>query len=559
MTNKEIAKAFQLLGDIMELHEENPFKIRSYQNAYMTLRKLDLPLVDMDDGAIEAIKGVGAAIAAKIRELLTSGKMETLEKYKAMTPQGIREMLQVKGLGPKKVRAVWKGLGVETIGELLYAINENRLIELKGFGAKTQEEIRKQLEYYQTSRGFFLYASLEADAELFLANFRERLPGSQVEFTGDFRRKAITLEALQILVGLQEFSPGKIEGLLNDILEQPTGTWTGTTPSGLPVKLHICLPERFEAEQFRLSTAPSFMAAFREKYPQVDVDGIQEETSVFAQAGLPYLVPELREEPWALELADSGLLSELIEERDICGAIHAHSTWSDGLHSLREMAEECRKRGLSYLVISDHSKSAFYANGLSSERVRVQMEEIDRLNRELSPFRIFKGIESDILSDGSLDYPTEILDCFEVVIASIHSNLKMDEEKATRRLIKAIEQPQTRILGHPTGRLLLSRPGYPIRHREVIDACAANGVAIELNANPYRLDLDYTWISYALEKGVPIAINPDAHSKSGIRDIRFGVLSARKGGLPAENCLNAKDQAQFSAWVEAKRPRLTAH
>jgi DNA polymerase (family 10) len=186
------------------------------------------------------------------------------------------------------------------------------------------------------------------------------------------------------------------------------------------------------------------------------------------------------------------------------------------------------------------------------------MEEIDRLNRELSPFRVFKGIESDILADGSLDYPTEILDRFEVVIASIHSNLKMEEEKATRRLIKAIEQPQTRILGHPTGRLLLSRPGYPIRYREVIDACSANGVAIELNANPHRLDLDYTWIPYALEKGVPIAINPDAHSKSGIRDIRFGVLAARKGGLGADHCLNAKDLAQFTAWVENRSARLTA-
>lgn len=552
MTNKEIARAFQLLGDIMELHEENPFKIRSYQNAYMTLRKLDLPLVEMDDGAIAAIKGVGAAIAAKIRELLTSGKMETLEKYKAMTPPGIQEMLQVKGLGPKKVRAVWKGLGVETIGELLYAINENRLIELKGFGDKTQEEIRKQLEYYQTSRGFFLYASLEADAELFLSNFRERFPDSRAEFTGDFRRKAITLEALQILVGLQEFSPGTLAGLLIEILEQPTGIWTGTTPSGLPVKLHVCLPERFEAEQFRLSTSTPFMAAFREKYPQVDVDGIQDEASVFAKAGLPYLVPELREEPWALEFADSGLLSELIEERDICGAIHAHSTWSDGLHALREMAEECRKRGLSYLVISDHSKSAFYANGLSEARVQEQFAEIDALNQELAPFRIFKGIECDILNDGSLDYAEEILSGFECVIASIHSNLKMDGEKATARLLRAVENPFTHVLGHPTGRLLLSRPGYPIDHQRIIDACVANGVAIELNANPYRLDLDWHWLPYAIRKGAMISINPDAHSVAGLRDIRYGVFAARKGALVKTRCLNALPAKDFEYWLVKK-------
>ncbi len=266
---------------------------------------------------------------------------------------------------------------------------------------------------------------------------------------------------------------------------------------------------------------------------------------MFERAGLPYLAPELRSAPDALSRA----IPELLDEEDIRGVVHAHSTYSDGLHALQEMAESARNAGFAYLVITDHSKSAFYANGLSIERVLAQMAEIEALNAAMAPFRIFKGIESDILADGSLDYPEEILAQFEVVIASVHSNLKMDEAKATARIIRAIENPHTRILGHPTGRLLLSRPGYPLDHRAVIDACAANGVAIELNANPYRLDLDWAWIPYAIEKQVWISINPDAHSREGIRDIHFGVLAARKGGLEKSRCLNAMDLESFAEWV----------
>ncbi len=234
------------------------------------------------------------------------------------------------------------------------------------------------------------------------------------------------------------------------------------------------------------------------------------------------------------------VIPNLVEVADIKGVVHTHSTYSDGMNTLREMAEYSKQLGYEYLVMSDHSKSAFYANGLQPERVLSQMAEIDALNQELAPFRNFKGIESDILNDGSLDYSEDILSKFEVIIASVHTNLRMDEAKATQRVIKAVENPHTRILGHPTGRLLLSRQGYPLDHQKVIDACAANGVAIELNASPYRLDVDWTWIPYALEKGVMISINPDAHSKQGIHDIHYGVLSARKGG--AELLLNASMQ-----------------
>jgi DNA polymerase (family 10) len=555
MSNKEIARAFQFLGELMELHGENPFKIRSYQNAYLTLRKLDRPLPDFSEEELAALPGIGKAIVGKIRELILYGKMEALEKYKAITPPGVEELLLVHGLGPKKLRVIWKELGIESIGELEYALNENRLLELKGFGEKTQEELRRQLAFYQRNNSSFLYAALEAPALELLNAVSAALPSIRVEWTGPLRRRSLVLQEISLLIGQAVPPLSEIAPLLTDAALQDQCI-SGKTKEGYPVVIYCCEYSDFNQQQFRHTGSESFLAAFDRL--EGSTSTALDEAAFFKNTGLPWIEPERREDGAVLRPVGVPGRSPLVEDRDIRGVIHAHSTYSDGLHSLTEMAQEAKALGFEYLVISDHSKSAFYANGLSPERVRAQMEEIDRLNQVFSPFRIFKGIESDILADGSLDYPTEVLNLFEVVIASIHSNLKMEEEKATRRLIKAIEQPQTRILGHPTGRLLLSRPGYPIRHREVIDACSANGVAIELNANPYRLDLDYTWIPYALEKGVPIAINPDAHSKSGIRDIRFGVLAARKGGLDAGNCLNAKNLAQFTTWVGDRSPRLTA-
>ncbi len=548
MSNKEIANAFQELAEIMELHGENPFKIRSYQNAYLTLRKLDQPLAEMTETEIASIKGVGAAIAGKIRELLDTGKMATLEKYKAMTPAGVQEMLQINGFGPKKILSVWKDLGVESVGELLYAVNENRLIELKGFGKKTQDDLRQKLEYYLRSKEKFHYATLVEEAETILPQIQQQLPDAHVSLTGSIRRCCNVVEAIEILIGNADGVDKLFDGSLFMKKSQQDTAIFAETASGYPAIIYTCRPEEFGSKLFRYTAAPAFLEAFLTRFPGVDFRNLPKEEAVFKMVDLPYIEPELREDGEILERAASSALPRLIQLADIRGVIHAHSTYSDGLHTLREMAIHTRKLGYAYLGITDHSKSAFYANGLQPERLREQWAEIDALNEELAPFRIFKGIESDILNDGSLDYDTEILQQFDFIIASVHSNLRMDEAKATQRLITAVENPYTTILGHPTGRLLLSREGYPIDHCRVIDACAANGVAIELNANPYRLDLDWSWIPYALEKGVRIAVNPDAHSQDGILDIAFGVCSARKGGLSPEFCLNtlsAEDFANF--------------
>jgi DNA polymerase (family 10) len=242
-------------------------------------------------------------------------------------------------------------------------------------------------------------------------------------------------------------------------------------------------------------------------------------------------------------------LPELVKPNDIRAIIHSHSNWSDGVNTIEEMASECIKRGYEYLVISDHSKSAFYANGLNEERLREQHRYIDELNAKLRPFKIFKSIESDILNDGSLDYTDNILSTFDLVIASVHSNLKMTEEKAMTRLLKAIENPYTTILGHPTGRLLLSRNGYPVDHKKIIEACAANHVVIELNAHPRRLDVHWQWIDYAIENGVLLSIDPDAHALDGFDDIQYGVLAAQKGGLTKENNLSSFSLKEFEVWL----------
>lgn len=552
MTNKDIAQHFRQLGQLMELHGENPFKIRSYQSAYRNLRSLEQPLSDLSADEIGQIKGVGKAINGKIQELLESGEMATLEKYRAKTPAGIQEMLNIKGFGPKKIMAVWEGLGVESVGELLYAVNENRLVELKGFGAKTQEELRKKLEYYQKSKNSFHYAALECEAISLLDAVKAAFPDVPADWCGALRRKAVVLDEIEILVGQADAAELLVEkGIIKDLKAGEGRSEAQTnTEAEAPVAIYTCTPDTFGTRLFELTGADAFMEAITSEAPGSEWAGQSEESAVFNILKLPYLEPELREAPWAIDRARNNDVPDLITEADIKGVVHAHTTYSDGANTLREMAEYAKARGFEYLGLTDHSKSAFYANGLKPDRVFMQMEEVDELNKELGPFRIFKGIESDILNDGSLDYEEDVLKAFDFIIASVHSNLRMDEDKATQRLITAIENPYTTMLGHPTGRLLLSRPGYPIDHQKVLDACAANGVSVEINANPYRLDLDWTWVPYALEKGILLSINPDAHSTAGMHDIRYGVFAGRKGGLTPKACINALDRAGFAAAIK---------
>lgn len=544
LNNKQIANQFDLLAKLMELHDENPFKIRSYANAYLSLRKLEGDLSTMGKENIASIPGVGTAIADKIEELVTHGQMSLLQKYKEMTPTGIQEMLSIKGLGPKKVKQIWKEMDITTIGELLYACNENRLVSYKGFGEKLQEEIKGKIEYFMDARGKFLYAHVIHHGESLVEILSATFPDFKFILCGELRRKMPEVGGIEILTNIE----------LNNIQFANT-TLNITAENGLlsyqniPVSFYHSASDYFYTQLFNLSGSEDFLQDIH-----IPEGNYQSEEEVFNAINLQFIPAEYRETKEVISKYQNGLIPpQLIEVTDIKGIIHNHSTYSDGLHGLEQMSDYVKASGYEYFVISDHSKSAGYAGGLQEERVIMQWCEIDQLNQKYKDtFRVFKSIESDILSDGSLDYRDDILKEFDLVIASVHSVLNMDEDRATSRLIKAIENPFTRILGHPTGRLLLARAGYPIDYKKVIDACAANGVVMELNANPQRLDLDWTWIPYCMEKNVLVSINPDAHSKESIHYVKYGVAAARKGGLTIDACLCAKSRVDFTTWLMQK-------
>ena len=533
MTTEEIARALKLTAQLMELHNENPFKIKSIANAAYKLDKTDMVLERKSLQEMEQIEGIGKGIAAKINELQTTGNLKELASMVEKTPVGVIDMMQVKGIGPKKVGQLWRELEIESIGELLYACNENRLITLKGFGAKTQAEVKKQIEFHEFNRGKFHYASVEQFAVDIVEALKKKYNTPLVSLTGQMRRKCEVIDNVEILIAAE--NAVNIDGINN--------------PSNVAIELLACSPLTFYNRLFETTATEAHLS--QTGYSAEATYGSEQE--IYQSLGLQYLEPELREGINEVALARENKIPELIKVADLRGILHNHSTYSDGVNTLKEMAEYCKELGYEYLGICDHSQSAFYAEGLKPERVLQQHAEIEELNKQLFPFKIFKGIESDILNDGSLDYPEEILKTFDFIVASVHSNLKMNEEKATARLIKAIENPYTTILGHPTGRLLLSRAGYPINHKKVIDACAANGVVVELNAHPYRLDIDWRWISYCLERGVVVSINPDAHEKQGYHDMYYGTCVARKGMLTKDMCFNALNRGELQAYFEKRK------
>jgi DNA polymerase (family 10) len=538
MTNKDIANVFKNLAAIMELHNESAFKTRSYNTAYVNLRRLDQPVAEMDEATIGALPGVGKAIKDKIIELLNTGNLATYQKYAEITPPGIIDMLSIKGLGPKKVKVIWEDMEIETVGELLYACNENRLSQYKGFGLKTQEAIKQKIEYYFQSQGKFRYGAIIDIAEELLADIRHIYTGTSVELTGDVRRKCNTLDKIEILIGDTELAEEIYEQGLLEIINEEEGVVEAKNENGMLVVLYLVDEADFVSSWFYTTASEGF----RDRVGDLPMGNFADEAAIFDKVGLPYFVPEMREEGMEKLKVNA---DDLVKEGDIKGVVHSHTTYSDGIATLTQMAAAAKEKGYSYIGITDHSQTAFYANGLKPDRLLQQIDEIDQLNTKLEDFTILKGIESDILGDGRLDYEQSLLDQLDFVIASVHANLNMDQEKATKRIIAAVEHPSTSMLGHPTGRLLLSRKGYPLDHKKVIDACAANQVSIEINASPYRLDIDWRWIPYCMEKGVRLSINPDAHSIGGIDDIAFGVASARKGGLTKEACLNTRDVEQF--------------
>jgi len=550
MLNKEIAAQFGLLAKVMEIHDENTFKVRSYQNAAFQLGRLDQPLEKMSQDEIASIRGVGSAISQKIMQILETGDLPLLRKYLEKTPAGLIELLGVKGIGGRKLGIIWRELGIETPGELLYACYENRLAKLKGFGAKTQENVIQALEYYHENRHKFHYAELEPQAQELQKLLSEQDGVETVYFSGELRRRAIVLEQMDLLIIVD--SRERIQTISQlpiwQEMEQTDDILEGETITGAPIRIRFCETREATWTLFRETGSAKHLDTI-----EVKADSYRDELAIYNAAGKPFVVPEMREGSFEWDWHQLHSNEDLISLDDIKGVVHAHSTYSDGGKSLKDMALACMDIGYEYLAISDHSQSAFYANGLTPDRVREQEDEIANLNSKLAPFRIFSGIESDILNDGSLDYEDKVLASFDFIVASVHSNLKMPKEKSMMRLLNAVQNKYTTILGHPTGRLLLSRPGYPVDHSQLIDTCKANNVVIELNANPYRLDMDWQYIYQAMQAGVWMSINPDAHSIEGIKDIKYGVYAARKGGMLRSQTLNALPVDEFSKFLEKRK------
>ncbi len=558
MDNYAIAENFALLGKLMDIHGDNSFKAKSYSSAAFTIDKLTTPLAELPAEKIFGIRGIGDAIGKKIVEQLETGQLCLLNEYIAKTPPGIIEMMGIKGIGPKKIATIWKELEIETLGELLYACNENRLTLYKGFGEKTQQNIKESIEFYFGTLGSYLYQQIESYAVSVDNRLKENFPGEQFLLTGEFRRQLEIINTLSWVTTLpmetlKDFFIRNEFVVVNESIEEISFKGKENVTMGF----YCTNPASIVSKLFMTSSSDAFLEAWQTA-TQWNADAVYaDEEAIFTSVNLPFIPAYQREKASVINIAKANTLAMPIQTADITGIIHCHSNWSDGVHTLEQMAVAAKDKGLQYLVISDHSKTAFYANGLQEDRIRAQQQQVDELNAKLAPFKIFKSIESDILNDGSLDYSPEILSTFDLVIASVHSNLKMNEEKAMMRLMNAIENPYTSILGHMTGRLLLSRNGYPVDHKRIIEACAANQVVIELNAHPRRLDIDWRWIDDALEKNVLISIDPDAHAIDGFEDCRYGVLVAQKAGLSKEQNLSSYSLADFEAFVarqKAKRP-----
>ncbi len=551
MDNAAIADNFALLAKLMDIHGENSFKSKTFAVAAFNIEKLPMQLKDTPREKLFSIKGIGESTGKKVAEMLDTGNLEVLNQFITNTPPGVIEMLNIKGIGPKKINTIWKEMEIESLGELLYACNENRLTLFKGFGEKTQKNVQDAIEFYFLNQGHFLFAQLESIFPQIEGYLKNIFSPEKVLVTGAYRRHALTIEELEFVINEKNdvVKPKFETAQPPELVYETDNNLLYKLKNGLKLRLYSGEGNIIE-RQFITTGSPEFIDSFQKTFPKINFKNAASDEAIFKEAGIPFIEPCLRETATIIEKAKENNLPALIQTEDIRSIIHSHSNWSDGSNTLEEMADECIKRGFEYLVISDHSQSAFYANGLKEDRIIAQHKQIDELNAKLKPFKIFKSIESDILYDGKLDYPDDILKTFDLVIASIHSILKMNEEKAMSRLITAIENPYTTILGHMTGRLLLSRNGYPVDHKKIIDACVANNVVIELNAHPRRLDIDWKWIYLAIEKGALLSINPDAHTLDGFDDIKYGVLAAQKGGMTKESNLSSFGLKEFEIWLD---------
>jgi DNA polymerase (family 10) len=556
LSKKEVVSILEEIGTLLELKGENPFKSRAYYTAARNIESIDEDLQSMvDDGTLSTIKGIGKALNQKITELITTGHLAYYEELKSSIPSGLMDMLRIQGLGPKKIGILHEKLNIETIGELEYACIENRLVELPGFGTKTQDKILTGIEHLKIYSERHLYCHVIDEAHYVLDRIKEHEQVISASLAGSIRRCNEIIKDIDIVVSTE--SPANVADfltalpLVDSIIGKGDTKVSVTLKSGIQVDVRMVTAEQFPSALHHFTGSKEHNIAMRARakamgfkineYGLFDNSGIivcNNEGEVFSTLGLAYIPPELRENLGEIEAAEKNEIPHLIEYSDIKGLFHIHSNASDGSNSIESLVRAAQKMGMEYIGISDHSETAFYAGGLSFDEIKKQHTLIDRINESETKFRILKGIEAEILPDGTLDYDDHTLRSFDFVIAAVHSHFRMSEEQMTERIMKALDNPFTTMLAHPTGRLLLAREPYAVNLSRIIDHAAQTGTIIELNANPHRLDLDWRFCSYATKRGVKIAVNPDAHAIEGLRDIHFGINIARKGWITPSDCIN---------------------
>ncbi|MEP0822080.1 MAG: DNA polymerase/3'-5' exonuclease PolX [Ignavibacterium sp.] len=576
MDKKRVAEILEEMGTILDLQGANPFRSRAFHNGAIIVGGLADDLAEIVRAkTLTEIDGIGKGLAQIIEDLVTTGRSDEYEALKRSIPPGLLDIMRIPGLGPKRIKLLHERLGIESVEDLKNAAEQHRLSDVEGFGEKMEQNILRRIERLKKSSDRHLLSTALTAATDVVEQLK-RLPSvRQCEIAGSLRRRKETIGDIDIVVAAAEKDrPGIMDSFVK---LGESSVARGDTKSSIVLKAGINCDLRIVTE----SEFPFAMNYFTgSKEHNVEMRSLarrkgwslneygfspveegskkkpvvcKDEAELYEFLGLRYIPPELRENMGEFDAARENRLPDLVEETDLQGTFHCHTDYSDGANTLEEMSEAVRKRGWKYWGVADHSRAAAYAGGMTVEKAKAQLKAIDALNKKLSGVRIFKGIECDIMADGSLDYQDRVLAQYEYVIASIHGKFNMTEEEATKRLIKALKNKYVTMLGHPTGRVLLSRDGYPVNMAQVIQAAADYGKAIEINAHPYRLDLDWRLVRLAREKGVLIAINPDAHNVDGLNDVRYGIGVARKGWLEKKDVLNTWSPAELEGFFRKRK------
>lgn len=574
MDSRTAAHTLTRIAEYLELNGESRFRSRAYSQAARVVQALGVddlgPL--LRSGQLEREPGLGPATLAVVRDLVEEGESSLLDRLRESTPEGMLEMMRVPGLGPAKIHQIHAGLDVDTLQGLEEAARDGRLAGLRGFGPRTAERVLKGIAFLRQSDALVLHPHAAAEAGRLVAAVREHPEVVRAEVAGALRRCMEVVRSVVIVAGCAG-SPSRVAASVahwpgvKDVVGGGGRSLQVRFVDGTLLDLRCVPMADFAVALWRATGSERHVAAVTERAADRelvfvgdqlrdatgDAVPISDEVELYRRLDMEYVPPELREAMGEVEAAGTRSLPRLLEPGDIRGVLHAHSHFSDGESTIEEMAAAARARGWSYLGVTDHSQSAFYAGGLTPEGIRRQHDEIDRLNATLDGFRVLKGIEADILPCGRVDYDGQTLDQFDYVIGSVHSRFGMDERQMTDRVLKALDDPHLTVLGHPTGRLLLTREGYPIDMHAVIERAAECGVAVELNADPHRLDLDWRLCRVARERGVTIEIGPDAHSIHGLDNMLLGVSMARKGWLSAGDVLNAGSADDVLAFAARRR------